>query len=435
MGYSSGISLDISEFRKMGYKDFQIDSRSVSEGSLFFAMRGEREDGHNFLEDAKEKGALGAVVRADYSGKGYGMRLFRVFDVLGELQNMAKRALLKERVIGITGSFGKSTTKGFLKTLLEGRYRVFGGYKNYNSQAGLPLSLLNHFLKGESSDIFILELGMSRAGEISKLVDITKPFFSVLTGVEYVHSKNFKTLLDIAREKAEIFKRAKSGVLNHALLRYRELFYKRDIKTFSIKSRKADFFLKRDGENIFIYEGGKRYSFQKIFKEGNLLEDFLAAYAAAREIGISPREIGERVKFLKPPPMRFEKIVKKGILFIVDCYNANRISTVAALENIKDMVGRKIFIFGDMLELGKFSAKMHMEVAKKTEEVADVLITIGRRSEIVHNYFSKEKARFETIFDIVKYLDRNLKKGDVVLIKGSRDMEMERIFKLFMGKL
>lgn len=193
-----------------------VDSRQIKPGDLFFALPGAKADGHTFLEEAAKKGAAGAVVHHSYNGADFGLPLIKSDDVLQTLQELARKKVesARPRIVGITGSLGKTTTKEFVTTLLKAKYRVAASPGNSNSQIGLPLAILNH--SGEGDEILVLEMGMTHPGEIHKLVSIAPPEVAVVTKVALVHACNFESIEEIAHAKGEIFSHplTKMGIYN-----------------------------------------------------------------------------------------------------------------------------------------------------------------------------------------------------------------------------
>lgn len=185
--------------------DFCADSRLLKRGGLFYALKGERADGHSYLEEVRQKGAVAAVVSKGYRGNASLLPLLFVDDPLAALQEVAKAVLSQssQRVVAVTGSLGKTTTKEFIKTLLCKKFKVAASPGNSNSQVGLPLSILNH--SDDKAEILVLEMGMTARGQISRLVQIAPPEVAVISTVSLVHACNFDTLEDIGRSKGEIF--------------------------------------------------------------------------------------------------------------------------------------------------------------------------------------------------------------------------------------
>jgi UDP-N-acetylmuramoyl-tripeptide--D-alanyl-D-alanine ligase len=416
--------------KKEKIRSFSFDSRDIEEKGLFFALKGERADGHDFLKIVAQKKAFGAVVKKGYKGSTFKLKLFRVKNVENTLQTLAKEILNERRkkVIGITGSLGKTTTKDFIFALLRAKYeKVFKTPKNYNSQIGLPISILN---MEKGAEIFVLEMGMSKKGEMEKLAKVVEADVALITNVGFSHSENFENLSEIAFEKARIFgKNTKIKIINYSLLKYKKLFNREDFFTFSMKNRNADFFLKSERDKIVIYEKKRKIIFKKFLEESHFLENFLAAYAVLRKMGLKISEIKKGLKYLETPKMRFEKIKKNKVLFIVDCYNASKDSMIAAFENLPKVKGKRIAVLGEMRELGKFSKRLHEMVGKVLNEKFDLLLCIGENCKYMMENFLKEKVLFEDQKSLAKYLKRVLGEGDLVLIKGSRALEMEKVLK------
>jgi UDP-N-acetylmuramoyl-tripeptide--D-alanyl-D-alanine ligase len=413
----------------------QFDSRKIEAGDVFFALKGEKADGHDYLDKASSNGAKIAVVDKKYEGSSYGMKLYKVDDVLETMQVLAEKMLRKKtiKVIGITGSVGKTTTKEFAYTLLSENFSICKSPKNFNSQIGLPLSILNFQYKDSNEDIALLEMGMSEKGEMKKLSNIVKADIVLITKVGLVHAGNFDSLEDIMYEKSQIFnEKTKVKIVNYELVEFKQFFQKDDCITYSIKDKAADYFLCVNTNRVLIRNknGLEIRPFKTCITETHLLENLLASYVLARELKMTHSDIEKRFSFLKTEPMRFEKIKANGILFIKDCYNANSISMKAALENLPDVTGKKIAVLGEMKELGKFSKQEHEMIGEIASEKIEVLLCYGKECKYMIEKFNlKDNAfLFENLNDLIDKLKRIMKKGDLVLVKGSRSLELERIF-------
>ena len=405
------ISKQISDFLELNSAaHFAIDSRQVRPGGLFFALRGEKVDGHRFLQDVAAKGALGAVVSSLYTGADFGLELLRVEDVQQTLQELAKSSFLKrkERVIGITGSMGKTTTKEFLATILEKKFRVAKTEGSQNTQLTLPLTVLN--LQGEY-DVLILEMGMSEKGQIARLVDIAPPDLAIVTRIAPAGIVG-GDLHEIAEAKAEIFShmRTKWGIISSQAAQFESILYAGNVPKW-IYGPDGDFSL-------------KELEIKLPFEAEHLKENALGAIAAARYLGLSWYEIECGVRELKPYERRFEKIEKDGITFIQDCYNANPDSMSAALKNLPKPQGegRVIGILGAMADLGRYSAHYHKRVGMVAKEHLDYLFSIGKEAE---GFMGAE--HFSDLAEIKKRLETFLRPGDVVLIKGSNGLKLWEI--------
>ena len=414
----------------------RIDSRQVLPGEVFFALPGEKTDGHAFLADAAARGAVAAIVSRLQEGAP--LPLIRVDDVLLSLQNLAQRQFQERPVplLGITGSVGKTTTKEFAAALLGGVFCVGKSPASYNSKVTYPLNLLN--CTGEEN-LLVFEMGMSEPGEIAHLVQIAPPSIALITRIALAHAMNFSDGLEgIARAKAEIFSESqtKTVIIDWESL---PLFgpISKELITFSLNDRAADYYLFFDAGRYRIDERGVRaYELDLPFHETHLLHDLLGAMAAARYLGLSWEEIERRISFLERPKMRFEQFEKAGVLFINDAYNANPASMRAALENLPEPKegGKRIGVLASMLELGDFSVSAHEEIGRLAAKRLDALLCLGQEmAPLCAEFLQSAKKPLEScasIEEMAAKLQELMCPGDVVLIKGSRGMKLERVLDL-----
>lgn len=402
---------------------YAIDSRLIKKGDLFFALPGKKVDGHTFLNEAAQRGAVGAVVQKSYTGPDFGLTLTRVENVVEHLQQMAHHSLLsrKERIIAITGSMGKTTTKEFLAELLSVRYRVFRTPGNYNTQATLPLTLLN--IK-EEYDFLVLEMGMSERGHIAKLVQIAPPELSILTRIAPAGFAG--SLEEIARAKAEIFSHPKTelGILSAQAAEFKTTLTTGSFPKLLYGSKGQWYW---EGNRI-REEGLLSPEIPLAFDATHLRENFLAAASTARILGLSWEEICSRAPLLAPFKRRFEKIVRQGITFIQDCYNANPDSMCAALYNLPRPKegGKTVAILGRMPDLIEPELH-HRKVGAAAAEKVDVLFSIGEEAKIYGQFFSANWEHFSDTSSIRKRLFEEAKEGDVVLIKGANSLKLWEI--------
>ncbi|MBS0623706.1 MAG: UDP-N-acetylmuramoyl-tripeptide--D-alanyl-D-alanine ligase [Verrucomicrobia bacterium] len=416
-----------------------IDSRLVKPGDLFFALKGARHDGHHYLKDAAARGASAAVVSQSYQDSNFGMVLIRVEDVVATLQQLAKKYLEQQkiRVIAITGSLGKTTTKEFAKTLIGSSYRVFATPLSYNSQVTVPMSILS--IRGDE-EIMILEMGMSAPGHLAKLINIAPPDTALITTVASQHALGFEDgLAGIAQEKSSIFTHLKTkiGLYHHDMpyASHAQIGSCEKI-TFSCTDPAADFFLHREGSCVTIREKDKtQYSFNLQLPVQAHDHNFLAALSLARLLGIPWPVLKEMTAFLKLPPMRFEKIEKQGITFINDAYNAIPQSIRAALQSLPNpQGGRTVAVLSEMDALGEYSEKGHQEVGQCALEHADALFCVGNRCKAMEEIWqtsSKLCRRFDTVKDLGDQLVKFVQKGDVVLLKGARAFALDKLLNLW----
>jgi len=401
------------EVEEKDIKGFAIDSRNVKRGELFFALKGEKFDGHTFLREVASKGAVAAVVEKGYVGQKYGMELLPAEDVTAALQCLAQEVQKrrKSRVVGVTGSVGKTTTKEFIAHLLAGKFKVAKTPGNANSQAGLPLSLLN----GEGGEeVLVAELGMNHAGEMAKLMAIVHPEIGVITHIGRAHAGNFSDgILGIVHEKAEILRGAKVGIVHPHALQYKEVTNKGcRLVTFDIAEVPKGLALP--------------------FAESHLKANFACAAQVALEMGLTWEEIGLRALGLKPFDLRFEKIEKNGVTFINDCYNSNPEAVQAALENLPrpKRGGKVVAVLGEMAELGKYSEEAHREIGVIAADRVDHLLCYGKETLPVVEIVQKLGKIAEFFTDVGRLRDslwELAREGDVVLIKGKNTNKLWQI--------
>ena len=412
-----------------------FDSRSVKSGALFFAIKGEREDGHDFLQDVAKKGGVAAVVSHTYTKENFGLALIPVLDVVQALHALAKEIhrSTHSTVIAVSGSVGKTTTKEFVATLLREKYVVAKTPNNWNSQLSLPLWLIN---REEGEEVLVLEMGMSFLGEIRNLVEIAPPDIGLLTSVELSHAANFNTIDMIAQAKSELFSHpsTKIGFFHQKILNFKEV-QSAICKKISY-GKKGDYQLECLGKKGAILEKNKKSPYFPLpFLEKHFLENFLAAIAVARYLDLSWEEISLGSKHLKTLGHRFEKVKKGQVLFIDDSYNASPASTKAALSelSLQPKKNKIIAVLGAMKELGKFSMQSHLEIGLFALPRIDHLLCLGKECQPMVDIFEgKKKAEiFSDLQQLKKRLIEVVSSGDVVLIKGSHSLKMWTLIEAF----
>lgn len=419
-------------------RGYTTDSRLVKEGELFFALKGERVDGHDYLAEVASKGAVGAIVSKDFRGE-CGMPLLAVDDPLQALQQVAHDILAKSsvRVVAITGSIGKTTTKEFTRTLLSQKFRVAASPGNSNSQVGVPLAILNHTAGDE--EILVLEMGMTVPGNLARLIQIAPPEVAVLTNVALVHACNFEAIDEIAWAKAEILShpQTKLGIIYEGIPQFEAICKTGTCKkiSFSTTSSTSDY-------GIDLNRLQARLEHQSI-DIGELpvpgkhnLHNLLAAIAVARHFHMKWEEIKRGISQLALPERRLQFVNRKGILFLNDSYNASELSVKAALETLPQPKerGRKIAVLGSMMELGKFSDECHRRVGEHALEHVEQMFCLGEECHAIHQVWEHSKRPvqlFKTRDLLVASLREHLKEEDVVLLKGSRSKELWKVLEEF----
>lgn len=427
--------LNLSVVEDKQISGFALDSRHVKAGDLFFALKGEKSDGHDFLKEVANKGGVAAVVDASFHGESGGLVLLKVGDVIKALQELAKWIQTKrqQRIVAVTGSLGKTTTKEFIATLLAQKYRVAKTPGNSNSQVGLPLAILNG--SGEE-EVFVAEMGMWKAGEIRQLVEIAPPEVAMITKIGFPHIEDFSNGFEgIAAAKAEIFTHPRTtlgvvGVeaLNYAVIRDTGDFSK---KSFAVAPAKANFVLE-EGRLIQEEDQISPPLFLP-FSETHFCENFAGAAAVARMMGLSWQEVIAGAKLLKSISLRYEKIQKRGMTVINDCYNASPESMEVALINLPQpsFGGKTIAVLGEMTcGLGSYSEGAHRKVAELALKKVDHLLCYGKGCLPMMATFSDAGRPAEFFHDLEKLKETLLevsKPGDVILIKGSNSNQLWQI--------
>ena len=439
---------------------YSIDSRTVQPGELFFAVRGERLDGHDFVEQALSRGAISAVVRRDqvarYSNPA---GLLAVDDTLVALQTLATavRKMWGKTAIGITGSMGKTTTKEAMAHLLAIRYRVHRTKGNFNNHFGLPLGLLT--LEPEY-DLAVVEMGMSHIGEIAALAHIALPNEGVVTNVAPVHLESFDSIAGIARAKYELI-----GALPHggtAVLNADDEYVSQFGRDF--KGKVVLFGLKPNGhvpadvraENIEILgpEGTRfdlvsrevRQAVQSPLLGRHNVYNVLAAAAIALEHGITPSEIAAALPSLQAADKRGQVVQLGNITVLYDCYNSSPKALMAAVDTLGAMPGRRrIAVAGEMLELGTAGEELHRECGRYMAEAhgsqsgskLDFLLGVRGLAEPMVEAARDAGMQAEFVAtpeEAGEWLAREARDGDVVLLKASRGVKLEKALETWQQK-
>jgi len=398
------------------------DSRLVKSGDLFVALSGRlfevtdsSHDGHDFLKEVFKNGAAGVIVSCPSDSKRMEQLLklkfkfiIQVKDTLDAYQAIALywREKFNIPVIAITGSNGKTTTKNMVTAVVEKKYRTLSSLGGFNNQVGVPASLLR---LDENHQVAVFEAGTNRPGEMKILNSLIKPTMTIITNIGPAHLKEFKTLLNIAKEKSQLLNGA-----DYAILNQEDDFF--------------DYFKSKTRAKILTF-GGKDFYDQN--RE--------AAQRVGEILGIDKALIKQGLESYEHPKMRMEEIKKRDFTILNDAYNANPVSMLYALKIFsqqKCSTAYRIAVLGDMLELGLSSKKYHDFIGQNMPSGIGVLITVGdqarRIADIVKkNHKIKTVAIFKNNKLAASYLRKIIKKGDLVLLKASRGMKFEEIVNNF----
>ncbi len=423
---------------------YNIDSRLTEPGELFFAIVAER-NGHDFIPQAARAGAAGAVVSQDVALPGPDFAIVRVDDAVRALHRLAARVLSERpvRVIAITGSGGKTTTKEIAAALIATRHHVLKSEGNLNNHLGLALSLLK---LEPGDDTAVVEMAMNHPGEIRTLTRIAPPDVAVVINVHPVHLEFFGSVEDIARAKREILDGAKPGataVLNgdDPLVRKMAEGWRGPLITFgftnSCRIRAAHVEAKGvDGLEFDLVYGKDRVRLRTPFLYDSYLVDILAACGAAYACGIPVENLADPIRGFQPFSKRGSVLrLGRDVTLIDESYNSNPRALEAALRGLAGLPGRRrVAVLGDMLELGQDGPAFHAEAGRQAARAGwTLLITVGplsrRMAEAAREAGrdAAEVASFDTAEEAAAVVPGLIRPGDLILIKGSRGIELEKV--------
>jgi UDP-N-acetylmuramoyl-tripeptide--D-alanyl-D-alanine ligase len=450
--------------RQVAFGEVVIDSREATPGSLFVALRGERADGHDFLAAALARGARGALVRREQveeqaldrpaalvdpiNGAGLAEAapdaalLVAVDDPLAALQRLAAyhRGMFAPKVIGITGSVGKTSTKEVTAAVLRRRYRTLKNQRSFNTEATLPIALLQ---LAADHEVAVLEMGTFGPGEITLLTQLARPHIGIVTNIGPSHLERMGSIDVIAQAKSELVQALPGegyAILNIDDQRVRDMagqtaarpfFYgldpAADLWADAIESRGLE------GIAFRAHHAGEAVVLKLPLLGRHSVHTALAATAAGLLLGLGWDAI---VAGLRDESAQLRLLAVPGVggaTLIDDTYNASPASSLAALNLLADLDGRRIVTLGDMLELGSFEEEAHRMVGRRVAEVADILIVVGRRARWIAEEAAGCGMPHDQILmaatndEVIQLLHDMLRQGDYVLVKGSRGVAMEGI--------
>ncbi len=419
------------------------DSRKIQKGELFIPLKGERFDGHDYISEVYNKG-IQVVLSEKHIGHENKPYII-VENTLTALQDIASwyKDRFDLRIVAVTGSSGKTTTKDMIASVLSQRYKVLKTEGNLNNAIGLPMTLLN---LDSTHQIAVLEMGMNSLGEIEKLAYIARPDIGVITNVGTAHIERLKTRENILKAKLELYTYFNSN--NLAIINGdNDLLRNVDSESFQIIKFGLDD--SNDISAINILEHGEEGVEFEVDIDNVIYEikvpvpglhnvyNALTAICIGLKLNMNMKEIKEGISKFKPSKLRMDIFnLRNNIRIINDAYNANPESMYAAISTLASFnkQGRTVCILGDMLELGDEACKLHSQVGRFAHQAGvGLLITVGALSEYirkgaVESGFNTENAyHFNTNAEACKSAISQLKSGDTVLIKGSRGMQMEEI--------
>jgi UDP-N-acetylmuramoyl-tripeptide--D-alanyl-D-alanine ligase len=416
------------------FTGLSIDSRTIKEGELFVALKGDNFDGHDFLKEALKAGA-GAVVHIPTPEKPQDKTLIYVKNTLAALQDIARHMRLRMNVpvIGVTGTNGKTTTKELLASILGKSHRVLKTQGNMNNHIGLPLSIAN--MRGDETAM-VLEMGSNAEGDINFLCEIAKPGVAVITNVGPAHLEGFGSLEMVRKTDLEILAYVKSASANADDFFLMEGLkeFRGDLVTYGIENSTGihakDIRLEEKAARFTLcFTGGGQISVRLGIAGKFNIYNALAAASVAYEMGVDLDQIKNGLESFTGVPMRMEIKELFGALVISDVYNANPASMREALtELMRQKKQRTIAVLGDMQELGQYSEDAHRELVRLMSDLnIDIFIAVGKEMERASPEFRGICYKADDSTGARSVLLSICRDGDTVLVKGSRSMHMERV--------
>lgn len=419
------------------------DSRNISPGDLFIALSGDRFDGHKFLGEVAAKGARAALVSRIPSSAHPSLSLIQVEDTLlamGALGSEYRRAF-PIPLVAITGSNGKTTTKEMVSYLLSKAGPTLATWGNYNNAIGVPLNL---FRLTEEYQHCVLEMGASDRGEIRYLAQMARPTIGVITNISAAHLEGFGSLKGVQAAKGELAEELGEGPLvingDDPLCRQIGRSHRGPVLTFGLEDGVdlKGWILRQDTRGTWLAVDDLTFLVPLLGRHN--VYNALAALGVLRTMGLSEGLACDWEDF-SPPSLRMEKIEEGGITFIKDCYNANPGSLEAALSALSSFptAGKKILVLGDMLELGEDSVAFHWKMGRRAYQLGvDFVMALGK--EAFHCYQSFQKLGGKGLYlesheEVARELRNFARPADVVLLKGSRGVGLEKVWEFWNKKV
>ena len=427
------------------FESVTTDSRKISNGVLFIALKGEKFNGEDFVEDAFKKGATAAIVSKNFNREVDGV-IIKVEDTLIAYQQIASawRDRFNIPIIAITGSTGKTTTKDLTAAVLGALGKVLKTSANFNNEIGVPMTLLE---LNENHKAAVIEIGMRGLGQIESLAKIVKPTIAIVTNINETHIELLGSMENITRAKGELVEAIQSGgtVILNVDNPYTKDLIKLAKPGVKIWTHGIEYDADLKADNVVITNSstefdmtcnGEKYHLHMPIIGRHNVSNAMAAIAAGISAGVSIQQARQGLATLVTTKMRFEVIHRDRIIIVNDAYNASPASMRAAIKTVADVYDtRKIAVLGDMFELGDISEKVHREVGEYlAENNFDILITVGKLGKFIAE--GAKSSGMKNIFvtdsheDAAKTLRGLLQHDDVILFKASHGMHMEKIIYL-----
>ena len=413
---------------------------------MFIALKGENFNGNNYVLDAFNKGAKIAIVdevKCDLNELKEDVALIKVQNTGRALMDLAKfyREKLGLKVVGITGSAGKTSTKDLVAAVLSDKYKVFKTKGNFNNEIGLPLMILE---LDSTYDVAILEMGMRGLGQIKELAEIASPDLGIITNIGISHIEILKTRENILKAKMEIatfFDKNNTLVVcgnDDFLGALPEAEYK-IVKTGvgeNFKIGAKNIALEELSSKFTVYDGEKEEEFSLDMPGEHNISNLMLGIAIAKELGVSFEEMKRGLKNIEATSMRLELIKKDGFSILNDCYNSSPVAVKSAIDVMKNIEGkRRIAVLGTMRELGHKSEEAHEEIGKYAKENGiEKVLCFGNFSENIKEGYGEGCTVYENKEELIKDLLNIICDGDIILVKASRSLKFEEITKALLEK-
>ena len=427
--------LDTPIKKNIQIKDISIDSRTIKKDSLFIAINGENFNGNDYVDEAIHKGAC-LVITDSKKYKTYkNKNIIYVNNSISALKKITSNILksFDGNIVGITGSNGKTTTTKIIANVLS---KSSSTLNNYNNEIGMPLSIFN---AKQNSNNLVIEMGAAKPGDIKYLSSILKPNIGVITNIGNSHLEKLKNIKGVLKVKSELVSNIKNGGYlvvpneNKEHLKFWEKIIRgKELITFGTE-KNADFYainikssIKKQEFNIISDKYNIDHKIKTTLSGVHNIKNILAAFAVSYLIENSPKLFNQRLEKNTQVRQKQQKWIR-GSLLIDDTYNANPESVKKAIDFLSNSNKRKVFIMGDMLELGRYRKKMHADVGQYAKrKKVDVFLGFGELTKYAVSGYGKNGLFFNNENDLKKFIKENIKSGDIVLIKGSRGIKMER---------
>ena len=423
-----------------------IDSRKAGENFIFVATKGERVDGHQFIPDVFAKGALGVVCEKEpESLPGPCIVVEDSFEALKQIGEFYRQQL-PVKVVGITGSVGKTSTKEFVAAVLSMKYKVHKTLGNYNNEVGVPLTVLS---MPEDTEVAVLEMGINHFGEMHNLSRIARPDICIMTNIGQCHLEFLGSREGILKAKSEMFdfmKEDGSVCINgddDMLASTKEVKGKKPV-TFGLSEQCRVYAADIKGKGLFgseavIHGNGESFAVQIPLPGEHMVYNALAAAAAGQLLGLTPEEIRDGIAAVESVSGRSHIVKLPDKVLIDDCYNANPVSMEAAIDLLLQADGRRVAVMGDMFELGEQEKEMHARVGKyAADKGVECIICAGKLARCIYEGAREAAGErkdgpaaeifyFEDRESLLEGINQILKPGDTILIKASHGMGFEKV--------